>query len=89
MLVHFFKNHYKKQKLRELLLGISVFFLAKENQYIYQMQREQYNSDEIYSQGRRVSEYMNLTDILTEKQKEQVISTLRTGLMNSWRNCVV
>ena len=36
------------------------------------MQRDQADSSEIYSQGRRMMEYMSLTDVLTNEQKKQV-----------------
>ena len=62
----------KFELFRNPFLSISLYRIFI-HQYIYQMQREQYNAEEIYSQGRRVSEYMNLTDILTEKQKQQVV----------------
>ena len=52
------------------------------------MQQEYNNTEEKYSQGRRMMDYMNLTDTLSQEQKKQVKHSFIKDLITSWKNYV-
>ena len=52
------------------------------------MQQEYNNTEEKYSQGRRMMDYMNLTDTLSQEQKKQVKYSFIKDLITSWKNYV-
>ena len=51
-------------------------------------EQEYNNTEEKYSQGRRMMDYMNLTDTLSQEQKKQVKYFVVKDLITSWKNYV-